>query len=61
MKIWEIVKNMVTQKDLLNLKLCDVAKGVTTTGFIFQKNTGELIGFEIPTKKIEYCIFEKET
>lgn len=44
-------------EELVGLKLKDIAKGYATTGFIFENSEGKLIGFKVPTKKIEECYF----
>jgi hypothetical protein len=47
------------QKELIGLKLKDIADGIATTGFIFENEKGDLIGFKVQSNKIEVCNFKK--
>ncbi len=44
-------------KELIGLKLKDIADGRVTTGFIFETKDGKLIGFRVPKDKIEEVDF----
>ncbi len=46
-------------KELIGLKLKDIADGRVTRGFIFETKDGKLIGLRVPKDKIEEVDFKK--
>lgn len=47
------------ERDIHELPLVDVAHGMVTTAFIFERDDGSLTGVRVPSSDVEYVDFEE--